>query len=858
MQGAVTKNADAPFRFVDARLVPLAISLWLSCAVVVYIGSSRHPVLLQLWLLLLGVASFFAVHIVRTRFISLTVVATMSVLGIGLGTVLGVARVIPLTTGPLASIAQQHSVLEFHATVQSDPSVTTKRGGLDWSSAQQTSVAVRLVSVAQGGHVYRVRVPALLFASYQRDRFVRHCIPGMNINGYARVDPARVGRPYAVYLTATSLVHSDVLAPRYQFLASRFRDQLVAALVDAPAEVKQLVPGLALGDTRAISTQLTTDMRTAGLTHLIAVSGANVTILLLVVLALVRRRSLRLQTVVAIMALAAFVVVVRPQPSVLRAAVMGVVVLIGTLMRRRIDGIAVLASAIVLLLVLDPFLSVSYGFALSVAATAGLMVWSHSLRHYLDGRIPRQIPAWLLDGFVVTTCAQLAVAPLLIGMGSQLSLASLPANLICVPLATVVMLTGLVVAALAVVSLPIAQLFSWITVIPAWLIAHVAHVASSFTWLVIPWPHGLVGVIACLLVMGVCLYVMKAKSHFNAQQQSAVVTALVLFFGSLWFHPHVPGRMWPPQHWTMVSCDVGQGDATVLNVAPHQAIVIDAGGDAHAVDQCLTGLRVTSIPLLVLTHFHADHVGGLVGVLHGRQVGSVRTSPLFEPALTFAFATHVLDQHHLSFRPITAGEQLHVGNIHLQCLWPSRIIHGQGSDPNNASIVLLAQVGGHRYLLAGDVESPAQKAIVEQYHLTHVDVLKVAHHGSRNQDVEFAKALQPTIGFISVGAHNDYGHPAAETIELYQSLGTHIFRTDLNGGLAVVDSSLAQFGLPQPGPNKPGPNKPGPNKPGPNKPGPNKPGSNKPGPQQGDQPSSPKNSTANDTNGLYLEVVTAH
>jgi competence protein ComEC len=201
-----------------------------------------------------------------------------------------------------------------------------------------------------------------------------------------------------------------------------------------------------------------------------------------------------------------------------------------------------------------------------------------------------------------------------------------------------------------------------------------------------------------------------------------------------------------------------------------------------------------------------------------------------------------LKQHHLLFQPITSGEQLKVGEIDLQCLWPSRIIHGQGSDPSNASLVMLARVGGYSYLLAGDVESPAQKAIVQQYHLTHVDVLKVAHHGSRNQDVEFAKALQPTIGFISVGAHNDYGHPAAETIALYESLGTHIFRTDINGGLAVIDTGLSQFHSSKPGSSKPGSTKLG---------------SSKPGPHHVNHPLNPDNSATNDTNSRYLEVVTA-
>jgi len=191
---------------------------------------------------------------------------------------------------------------------------------------------------------------------------------------------------------------------------------------------------------------------------------------------------------------------------------------------------------------------------------------------------------------------------------------------------------------------------------------------------------------------------------------------------------------------------------------------------------------------LVLTHFHADHVAGLDAVFRGRKVGMIRVTSLADPLLTTKFVTSLLASKSTSMQAITAGEHLSIGQVDIQCLWPAEIIRGEGSDANNASIVLLATIHGHTFLLAGDVEAPAQKAIVARYQLPHVEVLKMAHHGSRNQEMQFAQELSPDIAFISVGKDNGYGHPAAETLTLYEVLGTKIYRTDRSGHLAIVES----------------------------------------------------------------------
>jgi competence protein ComEC len=244
----------------------------------------------------------------------------------------------------------------------------------------------------------------------------------------------------------------------------------------------------------------------------------------------------------------------------------------------------------------------------------------------------------------------------------------------------------------------------------------------------------------------------------------------------------------------MVACDVGQGDATVLHVAKHSAIVIDAGGEATAVDRCLKALHVKQVPLLVLTHFHADHVGGIEGVLHRRSIGQVLVSPLKDPPMMQSYVQQVLRERGITSREMSFPGQVEVEGIVLRCLWPVRLLHGPGSAANNASVVLRTQIDGVTYLLTGDVEPPAQEALLES--VGPVDVLKVPHHGSPYQSPQFAARVRPRIATISVGADNDYGHPAPATIAMYEAMGTTVLRTDLVGDIAVVwrDGRLVAVG----------------------------------------------------------------
>ncbi|MCQ0004609.1 ComEC/Rec2 family competence protein [Actinomadura madurae] len=233
----------------------------------------------------------------------------------------------------------------------------------------------------------------------------------------------------------------------------------------------------------------------------------------------------------------------------------------------------------------------------------------------------------------------------------------------------------------------------------------------------------------------------------------------------------------------MVACDVGQGDALALSTGPGQAVVVDTGPEPALVDGCLRRLHIKDVPLLILTHPHADHINGTTGVMNNRTVHSVLTTSRTsgrEARLT----------HGLPMRRAHAGQQWRVGELTLSILAPQTTPalspKDDGTTINNASVVLVARRPGFSALLAGDIEADAQRALASA--VPRVHVLKVPHHGSRSQAPGFLAAAHAPISVISVGAHNDYGHPSPATLGLLQRLRSQIHRTDKEGDIAFASA----------------------------------------------------------------------
>ena len=610
--------------------------------------------------------------------------------------------------------------------------------------------------------------------------------------------------------------------------AGRLRRSLVAAAADLGPDVAGLLPALAVGDTTHVPPDLTAAMRAVGLTHVMAVSGAHFAIIGMCVLGLtaalrVRRRA---RVLVLVPVMAGFVLLVHPSASVLRAAGMGALAAAALLLGRPSRALPALAATVILLLVADPWLSRDYGFVLSVLATAGLVLLAGPLAERARRIVPRPAAA----AIAVPIAAQVVCAPVIVLLTPGIAMLAVPANLlaeIAVPPATVLgVLTALVAPWWPAGGAVLAHAAG----VPVWWIAQVARRAAATPGATLGWPTGTGGaaLLAGLTVAALVALLRLApappedprrrprppgrrapRRHGSTRRQVVVllVTVAVLVTSTGILRARIVASRAPAADWRIVACDVGQGDGLVMRTAPHHAVVIDVGPEGGGMGACLDRLGVRSIDLLVLTHFHADHVGGLQDVLQDRSVARALVSGLREPAAEASVALRRLTARGIPVEEPVVGEPGATGtagdvrwtvlsspvegptspaapsSAHQPAASSTSDASAEESAPNDAGLVLSLEVPGLRLVALADLESGAQDRLAAALRQAswpdrRIDVVKVAHHGSASQSSALAALLGARVALVSVGKDNPYGHPTRTALDLYQGQGAVVLRTD--------------------------------------------------------------------------------
>jgi competence protein ComEC len=695
-----------------------------------------------------------------------------------IATASGLARVLALDRGPVAALADVRAHVTAHAVLVEDPVV---RSGATGRTQNYAVARARIEHITGRGRSGSVRAPVLLISGSQ----LLTAVPGQRLRISGRLAPANASEGLAALLRATWPPTIVGKSPWVQRWTEPLRQGLRDSVDHLPEGPRGLVPALVVGDRSRLPPNVTDDMRAAGLLHLNAVSGTNVAIILAAVLGVARGigvRSYGLPTIAGA-AVVAFVLLARPQPSVLRAAVMGLVVLAAQASGGTRRGFVALGAAVFALVLVDPFLARSVGFSLSVLATAGILAlaprWTDAMAVWL--------PHPLAAAVAVPLAAHLACTPLIVTVSGQLSLVAVFANLLVAPAVAPATVFG----AGAAVTAPLwafgGTLLGFGAGAPAWWIVAVAQSAAAFPGAAVAVPAGGIRHIGAVIGLTVLAAWAISTALRNRWVTLGLATVLVVAIRQperlSWLQP---GSSWPPPTWAMAACAVGQGDALAIRTGADAALVVDAGPDPKLVDRCLDDLRIRTIPVLVLTHFHADHVAGLSGVLADRSVAQLLVSPLRDPPAEAARVHRVAQTAGVPVVEARAGTSQHLGDVSWEVLWPKRLMRETDSPPNNASIVLKAHVQGVSVLLTGDIEPEAQSAVLHSGTDLRADILKVPHHGSSHQDDEFLRAVDPSVALVSVGADNPHGHPSPRVVELLQRSGAVVIRTDQRGSLAVT------------------------------------------------------------------------
>ncbi|MDX6352120.1 MAG: competence protein ComEC [Streptomyces sp.] len=799
-RGASNPHQDAP---PDLRLVPPALASWLTSA---WALGAPGGVAAAACASAVALAVALLVLTLRRRHDRAGDPAALRRSGVAAVTVLlcaaatgGVAALhaADLHRGPVPALAAEHARATVELRLTGDARTIRPRVRGAARAPAAAMVEAEAVRVTAYGSTAVVRTPVLVIADRPAGPWLR-LLPSTHITVDARLaPPARPGDRVAAVLSVHGLPRVTRSATSLQRTAGRLRAGLRTATAGLPPDARALLPGLVVGDTSRIPPELHDAFEATDLTHLTAVSGSNLAIILILLIgppgtAILAERGglaprlgipLRATAVLGGMLTIAFVVVCRPDPSVLRAAACGLITLLAIATGRRRTLIPALAAAVLLLLLCDPWLARSYGFLLSVLATGALLtlapLWSAALQR-------RRVPPRLAEVLAAAASAQAVCAPVVAVLAAHVSLVAVPCNLLAELAVAPATVLGFAALAAAPVAMPAAKALAWLAGWPTAWIATVARHGAGLPGATVDWPGSWAGaaLLAALTVTGVLL-----GRRLLRHPWLCAVAVLLLLLAVLRPAP-LPRSLtgWPPPGWRLVACDVGQGDALVLSAGAGTAVVIDTGPEPALADRCLRSLGVTTIPLLVLTHFHADHVDGLPGVLRGRTVGAIETTTLDEPPGQANFVRRQAAAAHIPLIRATAGEHRRLAALDWQILWPPPTRSALPDDgPNDASIALLVRTAGLTLMLLGDLEPAAQQRLLTAVpDLPSVDVLKVAHHGSAYQDPALLARLHPRLALISCGADNPYGHPSPRTVAALRAQGATVLRTDTDGPIAVT------------------------------------------------------------------------
>ncbi len=546
-----------------------------------------------------------------------------------------------------------------------------------------------------------------------------------------------------------------------------------------------LVGGLAIGERGLISEALAENMKELSLTHLVAVSGANLAIIAAAVFLTASMlgfgRSWRF--VLSYLAIACYIVLVGPESSVLRAGAMAAFVLAGWWLGRRVHPLIPLSWAVLLLLLIDPGLAVDIGFALSAFATLGLLLLAGRLHEWLEPRIG----TWLSIGVSASIAAQLFTLPVLLILQPSIPLYSVLANLAVELVVAPVTVLGILAVLSSAIFPPLAKLLSLIASFGTWWIEVVANHLSQLPLTRVPMLPGPTGVwFSVLLVLGLTMLAISKEPPIRLL---GAIFVSVFVIPIAWVVTDLNRQSSFHQGWQVLNCDVGQGDALLIR-NQGQIALIDVGREDEPIDNCLKRLGIARIDLLVLTHFDADHIGGIAGAMRNRTAGLVLISGFKDDRPLVSLVSEVLSRSADSVQIGHRGMTGELGGVRWSVLSPTSNAL-EAEDSNDASVVMTFDLQEFNVLTLGDLGEPGQQRLLRHswpqlWVLREKPlVLKVAHHGSKDQSEQLHELIQPDVAIFSVGQGNDYGHPSPKTLSLVYGLGAKVLRSDSQGPISI-------------------------------------------------------------------------
>lgn len=576
----------------------------------------------------------------------------------------------------------------------------------------------------------------------------------------------------------------DALRWLPQRAGKAFREK-VAAIWDDP-RVSGFLTAELTGDKSAMDDGDYLAMQETGLAHLFAVSGLHCAFLVTLLALLISRRQ-RLLCAVTIPLLLFYMVMVGMSPSVVRACIMQIFLLIAPLFRRGSDPLTSLAAALLVILLCNPFAAASVSLQLSFSATLGMVLLSPRLYKLLTGwykgkcRPLRTALCFVAANLSATLSAVVFTAPLTAWYFRIFVLVAPLSSLLAVPAAGWSFMAAFVTVLLGFVWLPLASLLGWISWALVRYILWIANGMMSWRYHAVYFTNPYL--IYWLLFLYAAFIGCAATPDGKRKYLLASALSVLTLTAAIW----VNRQDYQYGVLTALTLDVGQGESVILTSGGETALV-DCGSSNSYKDpgglaaDTLHSMGVRELSAVVVTHYHADHTNGLYEVLRRIPVQTIYLPDIEDEYGVRERLVSLAEEKGAQVTYVTKETADTLGDTVLTIYPPVQ----SGGDLNELGLTALASAGDFDLLITGDMSGSTEKKLVETYALPDIEVLVVSHHGSRySSNIRFLKSVTPEAAVISVG-DNNYGHPSEETLQRLLAVGADIWRTDQQGTIRIT------------------------------------------------------------------------
>lgn len=556
------------------------------------------------------------------------------------------------------------------------------------------------------------------------------------------------------------------------------RDTINGTLTD---EEGNLLLAILLGDKDKLSEDIQESFKTSNLSHMLAVSGAHVSYIILGLTYVLQNSIIGKKNgkIVCIIFLLAFMAITNFTPSVTRACIMAILTLFSSIIYRKSDVYTNISVAALITLIFNPYSLLDLGFQLSYGGTIGIIIF---IKRIQEKKSNSKVINYIKQMALVSIYANIIIIPIMMYHFNTVSFTFIISNIMASPILGIIVITGFLFIIASITVKPLTRLIAIFIKPILSILIKISQICSKLPFsnilVVTPYMFNVISYYAIIL------YCIKSKKNNKCKIIICLLIVLILINFIIYIFP---------QKLRIFFIDVGQGDSTLIITPDKKTVLIDGGGsDSFDVGEkvllpYLLDRRILKIDYVLISHFDTDHCGGILTIMEKVKVKNIIISEQAEHSENYERFKKLMIHKKIRLIEVKKGDKIKIGRYsEFKILFPtSRLL---SENPlNNNSIVAQFNYNNFKMLFTGDIEKLAEQQILKTEKAEiRADILKVAHHGSKTSSIpEFIKAVRPKIALIGVGKNNTFGHPNQQTIKNLENIKCRIYRTDLQGEIII-------------------------------------------------------------------------